>query len=86
MKRENKNEVHYQQSWHFVHNIHNSWNHSLATSALTFDIKGYFKFVTHKHLLNEMKKYHIPLKLVKWTAIYLDGTWGEIKPVKKGIP
>ena len=49
----------------FVHNIHNSWNHGLATSALTFDIKGYFDFVNHEHLLNEMKKYCIPLELVK---------------------
>ena len=41
-----------------------------------------------------MKKCHIPLKLVKWTAnflsnqetvIYLDGIWGEIKPVKNSI-
>ena len=69
----------------FVHDIHNSWNYGLATSALTFDIKGYFDFVNHERLLNEMKKRHIPLKLVKWTAICLDGTWGEMKPVKNGI-
>ena len=78
----------------FVHDIHNSWNHSLATSALIFDIKDYFKFVNHEHLLNEMKKHHIPLKLVKWTAnflsdqetaICLDGNWGEMKPVKNSI-
>ena len=49
----------------FVYNIHNSWNHSLATSALTFDIKGYFDFVNHEHLLNKMKKHCIPLELVK---------------------
>ena len=49
----------------FVHDIHNSWNHGLATSVLTFDIKGYFDFVNHERLLNEMKKRRIPLKLVK---------------------
>ena len=55
----------------FIHDIHNLWNHGLATSALTFDIKGYFDFVNHEHLLNKIKKYHIPLKLVKWTANFL---------------
>ena len=55
----------------FVHDIHNSWNYSLATSALTFDIKDYFNFVNYEHLLNEMKKCHISLKLVKWTANFL---------------
>ena len=78
----------------FVYDIHNSWNHSLATSALTFDIKGYFDFVNHKYLLNEMKKHCIPLELVKWTAnflsnreaaICLDSNQGEMKPVKNGI-
>ena len=78
----------------FIHDIHNLWNHGLATSALTFDIKGYFDFVNHEHLLNKIKKHHIPLKLVKWTAnflsnwktaICLDGNWGEMKPVKNGI-
>jgi len=79
----------------FVHDIHNSWNHSLATSALTFDIKGYFDFVNHEHLLNKMKKHRIPLKLVKWTAnflsdqeaaICLNSNQGEMKPVKNDIP
>ena len=57
----------------FVHNIHNSWNHGLATSALTFDIdiKDYFNFVNHERLLNKMKKCYIPLELVKWTANFL---------------
>jgi len=55
----------------FVHDIHNSWNHGLATSTLTFDIKGYFDFVNYERFLNEMKKRHIPLKLVKWTANFL---------------
>ena len=31
-------------------------------------IKGYFDFVNHKCLFNEIKKCYIPLKLVKWTA------------------
>ena len=57
----------------FMHDIHNSWNHGLATSALTFDIdiKGYFNFVNHECLLNKMKKCYIPLELVKWTANFL---------------
>ena len=55
----------------FVHDTHNSWNHGLATSTLTFDIKGYFDFVNHKRLFNEMKKCRIPLELVKWTANFL---------------
>ena len=79
----------------FVHDIHNSWNHSLATSTLIFNIKGYFDFVNHECLLNKMKKCCIPLELVKWTAnflsdwetaICLDGTQEEMKPVKNGIP
>ena len=49
----------------FVYNIHNSWNHGLATFALIFDIKGYFDFVNHERLLNEMKKCCISLELVK---------------------
>ena len=78
----------------FVYDIHNSWNHGLATSALTFDIKGYFDFVNHECLLNKMKKHHISLELVKWTAnflsdweaaICLDGNQGEMKPVKNSI-
>ena len=55
----------------FVHDIHNSWNHGLATSALTFDIKGYFDFVNYERLLNKMKKRRISLELVKWTANFL---------------
>jgi len=55
----------------FVYDIHNLWNHSLATFTLTFNIKGYFDFVNYKHLLNEMKKHYISLKLVKWTANFL---------------
>ena len=79
----------------FVYNIYNLWNYGLATFALTFNIKGYFDFVNHEHLLNKIKKYCIPLELVKWTAnffsnqetvICFNGIWGEMKPVKNGIP
>ena len=49
----------------FVHDIYNIWNHGLATSALTFDIRGYFDFINYERLLNEMKKHYIPLELVK---------------------
>jgi len=40
----------------FVHDIHTGWNHGKVTSALTFDIKGYFDFVNHDRLLVEMQK------------------------------
>jgi len=40
----------------FVYDIHNLWNHSLATSALIFDIKDYFDFVNYEHCY-ETKKY-----------------------------
>jgi len=78
----------------FVYDIHNAWNHSLANSALTFNIKDYFDFVNYECLLNEMKKCCIPLELVKWTAnflsnqeaaICLDGIQAEMKPIKNSI-
>jgi len=38
----------------FVHDVHTAWNQNMVTSALTFDIKGFFDFVNHQHLLSEM--------------------------------
>ena len=55
----------------FVHDVYNSQNYSLAISTLTFDIKYYFDFVNHKHLLSKMKKYCISLELVKQIANFL---------------
>jgi len=64
-------------------------------SALTFDIKGFFDFVNYQYLLTEMQSRQIPLEYLKWTANFLDnckaaicvdGTRGDSKPVKNGIP
>ena len=65
------------------------------TSALTFDIKGYFDFVNHNRLLAELKRKGLPLEYVKWTASFLsdreaavciDGIRGDMKRVENGIP
>jgi len=79
----------------FVHDIHTAWNHGKVTSALTFDIKGYFDFINHDRLLVEMQKRRIPLEYLKWTssfllekkaAICVDRARGEITKVENGIP
>jgi len=79
----------------FVHDVHTAWNQNIVTSALTFDIKGFFDFVNHQHLLSEMQKRYIPLEYLKWTANFLnkckaaicvDGIRGSSKPVKNRIP
>ncbi|CAK5274978.1 unnamed protein product [Mycena citricolor] len=79
----------------FTHDIEAAWNNNKVTSALTFDIKGYFDYVNHDRLLHEMRRKGIPLQYVRWTASFLeereaavciDGTRGEMKPVENGIP
>jgi len=79
----------------FVHDIYTAWNQNMVTSALTFDIKGFFDFVNYQCLLSEMQKRYIPLEYLKWTANFLDkheaaicvdGIRGSSKPVKNGIP
>ncbi len=40
----------------FINDIQAAWNHRMATSALTFDIKGYFDFANHNWLLTEMRQ------------------------------
>ncbi|KAF5313929.1 hypothetical protein D9619_013084 [Psilocybe cf. subviscida] len=79
----------------FVNDIQSAWNHGYATSALTFDIKGYFDFVNHKRLLVELRRKKVPLVYIKWTASFLegreaavclDGKIGEMKEVQNGIP
>ena len=79
----------------FINDIQSAWNHGKVTTALTFDIKGYFDFVNHNRLLRELRRKKIPLEYTKWTAsflsdreaaICLDGTRGEMKPVQNGIP
>ena len=79
----------------FTTDIQAAWNTGKVTSALTFNIKGYFDFVNHKHLLCELRRKNIPLEYVKWTvsflsereaAICIDGRCGPMKPVDNGIP
>ena len=79
----------------FIPDIQAAWNHGKVTSALTFDIKGYFDFVNHDRLLCELRRKHIPLEYVKWTASFLsdreaaiciDGRCGQMLPVQNGIP
>jgi len=49
----------------FVHDIYTAWNHGKVTSALTFNIKGYFDFLNYDRLLVEMQKRRIPLEYLK---------------------
>jgi hypothetical protein len=79
----------------FVNDVHAAWNHSQVTSALTFDIKGYFDFVNHKRLLTVLRKKGIPLPIVTWVASFLDdrqaavcldGIRGNMAEVENGIP
>ncbi|KAI0924117.1 hypothetical protein AcV5_010539 [Taiwanofungus camphoratus] len=79
----------------FVNDVEAAHNHGKVTSALTFDIKGFFDFVNHKRLLTVMREKGIPIQLVRWTAsfltdrqaaICLDGIRGKMKPVENGIP
>ena len=79
----------------FVNDVHAAWNHKQVTSALTFDIKGYFDFVNHARLLHVLRSKGIPLPIVRWVssflsereaAVCLDGKRGAMKPVLNGIP
>jgi retron-type reverse transcriptase len=79
----------------FITDIQMAWNQGKVTSALTFDIKGYFNFFNHKRLLYELRRKHIPIEYVKWTKSFLtdrevvvciDGKVGSKKPVQNGIP
>ena len=79
----------------FIHDVYTAWNQNIVTSALTFDIKGFFNFVNHQHLLLEMQKRHIPLEYLKQTAnfldkhevaIYVDSIRESSKLVKNKIP
>ena len=79
----------------FITDIQAAWSQGKVTSALTFDIKGYFDFVNHNRLLHELRRKHIPLEYVKWTAsfladreaaICLDGRCSSMQPFQNGIP
>ena len=78
-----------------ITDIQAAWNHGKVTSALTFDIKGYFDFVNHNRLLCELHRKNLPLEYVKWTASFLsdreaaiciDGRCGSMLPVQNSIP
>ena len=79
----------------FISDVQTAWNSGKVTSALTFDIKGYFDFDNHDCLLYELRRKNIPLEYIKWTASFLsdrevsvciDGQCGAMKPVQNGIP
>ena len=79
----------------FTNDIQAAWAAGKVTSALTFDIKGYFDFVNHQRLLHTLRQKRIPLQIVKWVgsflkdreaAVCLDGVRGEMKKVENGIP
>jgi hypothetical protein len=78
-----------------THDIEAAWNHDKVVTMLTFDITGFFDCIPHAHLIDTMRKLHIPNPLVKWThsflserraAICLDGKRDELKPISTGVP
>jgi ribonuclease HI len=79
----------------FIHDIEAARNHGYPTTALTFDIKGFFDFVNHRRLLHIMKTSGILLEMIKWTshflanrqaAILLDVQISPPAPVANGLP
>jgi hypothetical protein len=79
----------------FTHNIQAARNKGLVTTALTFDIEGYFDFVNHNNLLTKMRETRLPLPMVNWmatlfanqlAAICIDGHCTEIQRVLNGLP
>ncbi len=55
----------------FTNNVQAAWNHGKVTSALTFDVKGYFDFVNYDRLLYELRREHVALPYVKWLVTFL---------------
>lgn len=79
----------------FTNDVEVAWSKGKVTTALTFDIKGYFDFVNHRRLLHELRRKKIPIQIVRWVdsfltdrqaAVCLDGIRGEMKEVENGIP
>lgn len=79
----------------FTHDVETAARRRLATSALTFDITGYFDRVSHPRLLTVLREGGLPHPVVRWvssflagreTAIRLDGETGSMAPVTTGIP
>ena len=78
----------------FTHDIKATRNHSLVTTSLTPDIKGFFDYVNHDKLMTIMHRKQIPLPMVKWVssflsnreaAMCLDSHTLESRPVENGI-
>src|SRR5882762_672540 len=78
-----------------LHDVETARNANLPTSALTFDIKGFFDNVNHRRLLHVMKTSNLPLEMVQWTshflanrnvAVLLDGQQSLLAPANNGVP
>src|SRR5260221_632858 len=76
------------------HDIEAAWNHDRAVTMLMFDITGFFDTIPHSYLLDTLRKFHIPIPVVKWVksflqgrkaAICLDGKRDELKEVQMGV-
>lgn len=79
----------------FVHDVERAGKEGLVTSALTFDISGYFDKVNHARLLTILAESRLPTVMVQWVAsfltgrqatICLDGVRDEMQEVLNGIP
>jgi hypothetical protein len=79
----------------FVHDCDVAARKGLVTSALAFDITGFFDFVNHAKLLCTLREKRIPTSLIQWvscflserqTAMCLDGIVSDMKPVCTGVP
>src|ERR1700744_5977127 len=79
----------------FVHDCEVASRKGLVTSALAFDITGFFDFVNHAKLLCVLREKQIPTCIIQWvscflserqTAMCLDGMVSEMQPVNTGVP
>lgn len=79
----------------FAHDVERAAQDGLVTSALTFDISGYFDRVNHARLLQILADSRLPTATVRWvasflsgrrTSISLDGERDEMADVLSGIP
>jgi hypothetical protein len=79
----------------FVHDCEVASRKGLVTSALAFDITGFFDFVNHAKLLCVLREKQIPTSIIQWvscflserqTAMCLDGIVSDMKPVCTGVP
>ena len=80
----------------FITDVQTTWNHGKVTSALTFNIKGYFDFVSHRRLLSKLQRNiscwnisngpTVSCQTGKQQYAYVDGKCGDMLPVQNGIP